>query len=180
MRKAIIFIFIYLFSAGSIWGQDIPHLKKNENNITQLIVNGKPYIMLAGELMNSSASTLESMAPKWKQLKALNLNTVLATIAWEQIEPEEGQYDFSIVEGLIKEARRHDLKLVFLWFGSWKNGSSGYAPHWVMRNTGRFPRMENDKGENRPFLSNFSENLIKADSKVFGALMNFIKNILCL
>ncbi|GAB6120370.1 hypothetical protein JCM30204_15190 [Dysgonomonas termitidis] len=131
--------------------------------------------MLAGELMNSSASTLESMAPKWKQLKALNLNTVLATIAWEQIEPEEGQYDFSIVEGLIKEARRHDLKLVFLWFGSWKNGSSGYAPHWMMRDTRRFPRMENDKGENRPFLSNFSENLIKADSKVFGALMNFIK-----
>ncbi|EGK03122.1 DUF5597 domain-containing protein [Dysgonomonas gadei] len=177
MRKAIIFIFIYLFSAGLIWGQDIPHLKRNENNIAQLIVNGRPYIMLAGELMNSSASTLESMAPKWNQLKALNLNTVLATIAWEQIEPEEGQYDFSIVEGLIKEARRHDLKLVFLWFGSWKNGSSGYAPHWVMRNTGRFPRMENDKGENRPFLSNFSENLIKADSKVFGALMNFIKQI---
>lgn len=164
-------------AVGLLSAREIPQLKRNENNIAQLIVNGRPYIMLAGELMNSSASTLESMAPKWEQLKALNLNTVLATVAWEQVEPEEGHYDFSIVEGLIKEARRNDLKLVFLWFGSWKNGSSGYAPHWIMRDTGRFPRMKNAEGENRPFLANFSENLVKADAKAFGNLMSFIKEI---
>lgn len=157
--------------------QNIPHIKRNDKGVVQLIVNDKPYLMLAGELMNSSASTLESMAPKWERLKNLNLNTVLATIAWEQVEPEEGQYDFSIVEGLIKEARRHDLKLVFLWFGSWKNGSSGYAPHWVMRDTKRFPRMKNEKGENRPYLSNFSENLLNADAKIFSKLMEYIKEI---
>lgn len=177
MQKAITSILLFIFSAGFVYGQQIPHLKRNKNNIVQLIVNDKPYIMLAGELMNSSASTLESMAPKWERLKALNLNTVLATVAWEQIEPEEGQYDFSVVEGLIEEARKDDLKLVFLWFGSWKNGSSGYAPHWVMRDTKRFPRMKTDKGENRPFLANYSENLAKADTKAFGALMNFIKQI---
>jgi hypothetical protein len=93
------------------------------------------------------------------------------------LEPEEGKYDFAVIDGLIQDARKHDLKLVFLWFGSWKNGSSGYAPHWVMRDTKRFPRMKNEKGENRPYLSNFTEELIKVESKAFSALMNRIKEI---
>lgn len=177
MKKTIFLITSLFLLINLLSAQEIPHLKRNDKGIAQLIVNDKPYLMLAGELMNSSSTTLESMAPKWKRLKALNLNTVLAAISWEQIEPEEGEYDFSIVDGLIREARKHDLKLVFLWFGSWKNCSSGYAPHWVMSDTKRFPRMKNDKGENRPFLSNFSENLVNADSKVFGALMEYINEI---
>jgi hypothetical protein len=40
--------------------------------------------MLAGELMNFSASPLENMAPKWEKLKSLHLNTVLLTATWEQ------------------------------------------------------------------------------------------------
>jgi len=170
-------LFIFLLTAGILTAQNIPYLKRNDKGIVQLIVNNRPYIMLAGELMNSSASTLESMAPKWERLKALNLNTLLATVSWEQIEPEEGQYDFTVVGGLINEARKHNLKLVFLWFGSWKNGSSGYAPHWIMRDTKRFPRMKNKNGENRPYLSHFSENLIHADAKAFAELMNYIEEI---
>jgi Beta-galactosidase len=168
---------LLLTLAFSVIAQDIPKLKKNKNEVTQMIVNGKPYVMLAGELMNSSASTLESMAPKWERLKNLNLNTVLLTATWEQVEPEEGTYDLSVVDGLIKEARKHDLKLVFLWFGSWKNGSSGYAPYWVMKDTKRFPRMKNDKGENRPYLSHFSQNLLDAETKAFTAFMSHIKEI---
>ena len=174
--KYIFFLTVFFFSFN-LAAKDIPNLKKNKHGVTQLIVDDNPYVMLAGELMNSSASTLESMAPKWAQLKRLNLNTVLLTATWEQLEPEEGKYDFEVIEGLIKEARKYELKLVFLWFGSWKNGSSGYAPYWVMKDTKRFPRMKNEKGENRPYLSNFNQDLIKAESKAFCALMNRLKEI---
>jgi hypothetical protein len=164
-----------LLIATNLTANNLPKLIKNKQNVSQLIVNGEPYVMLAGELMNSSASTVENMVPKWERLKKLNLNTVLLTASWEQIEPEEGEYDFSVVSGLIDAAREHNLKLVFLWFGSWKNGSSGYAPHWVMRDTKRFPRMQNKNGENRPYLSNFTQVLLDAETKAFSAFMSYIK-----
>ena len=155
----------------------VPQLKRNQHGALQLIVNDKPYIMLAGELLNSSSSTAINMEPRWKRLKDLNLNTVLMSVTWEMIEPEEGEFDFAIVESLIKEARKHDLKIVFLWFGSWKNGSSGYAPHWVIRDTARFPRMRNREGHIRDVLSFFSEEVLKADMRAYTELMRFIKKI---
>ena len=178
MKRRLYVIFLCLLAINFyLPAVEIPKLVKNKAGVTQLILDGTPYVMLAGELMNSSASTIENMAPKWERLKKLNLNTVLLTVTWEQLEPEEGQYDFAVVDGLIKAAREHDLKLVFLWFGSWKNGSSGYAPHWVMRDTKRFPRMKNKNGENRPYLSNFTQALADVETKTFRVLMSHIKDI---
>src|SRR5690348_750790 len=103
----------------------MPHLKR-QGSATQLIVGGSPFLVLAGELHNSSSSSLEYMQPIWQRMLDLNFNAVLAPVSWELIEPQEGQYDFTLVDGLIHEARGHDLRLIFLWFGSWKNGMSSY------------------------------------------------------
>ena len=99
-------------------------LVKNEHGSWQLIVNGKPFIMLAGELHNSSASTTEYLNSLWTPLKTLNLNTVLAPIAWEQFEPQEGIFDYTLINNMIDGARKNGFKLSILWFGSWKNGES--------------------------------------------------------
>jgi len=42
----------------------------------QLFVDDKPFIMLSGELHNSSPSSVEYMRPIWDKLAALHLNTV--------------------------------------------------------------------------------------------------------
>lgn len=84
----------------------------------QLIVDEKPFIVLGGEVHNSSSSSLAYMEPIWPRLVYLNLNTVLLPISWELIEPEEGKFDFTLVNGLIEGARRHNLKVIFLWFGT--------------------------------------------------------------
>ena len=99
----------------------IPHLAK-QGTATQLIVDGKPFLVLGAELNNSSASSLEYMRPLWPKIAATNLNTVLATVSWELMEPEEGRFDFSLVDGMIQDARRQNLRLIVIWFGSWKNG----------------------------------------------------------
>src|SRR5208283_3745914 len=97
---------------------DIPHLRK-QGTATQLIVDGKPYLALAGELSNSSATSLDYMDRVWPRLVAqTRLNTVLPGVSWNQIEPMEGKFDFSILDGVIKGARKHNLRLVLLWFGS--------------------------------------------------------------
>ena len=114
-----------------------PHLEKR-NHATQLIVDGQPYLMLSGELNNSSSSSLEFMEPMWQRLAAAGLNTVVTPLSWELIEPSEGTYDFALVDGLLKQARAQHLHIVFLWLASWKNGMSSYPPLWVKQDTVRF------------------------------------------
>ena len=156
--------------------ESLPRLVKS-GQATQLIVDDKPFLMIAGELHNSSASTLEYLEPILPRLKAMNLNTVLATVAWEQFEPEEGKYDYTLIDGLIQEARANDLKLVILWFASWKNGQSSYAPMWVKKDTNRFWRVHTKGGRNLETLSPFCDETRDADAKAFAELMKRIRTI---
>ena len=119
----------------------------------QLIVDGKPFLCIAGELCNSSASSEAYMKPIWPRLVATHLNTVLATVCWELIEPEEGRFDFTSVDNLLKDARDNNMRLVLLWFGSWKNGKSTYQPLWIKSNQGRFPLIQNQEGHSLPTLT---------------------------
>ena len=157
-------------------GSDLPYLRK-QGTATQLIVDGEPFLILGGELGNSSFTSLEYMEPIWPKLKAMNLNTVLAPVYWELIEPIEGKFDFELYDKLIEKARDNNLKLVLLWFGSWKNSMSSHAPSWVKKDQERFPRVKDDKGKSHEILTPFSENNLNADLKAFQALMKHIKEI---
>lgn len=153
----------------------IPSLQKKGNK-TQLIVNDKPFIIRGGELGNSSATSMESMEPIWSKLTDMNLNTILTPIYWELIEKEEDKFDFSLVDDLILKARKENLKLVFLWFGSWKNSMSSHAPAWVKLNQKKYPRIKDDKNKSHEILTPFSENNLKADLNAFQKLMAHIKD----
>ena len=153
-----------------------PHLRQ-QGTATQLMVDGKPFLALSGELGNNTATSMENMQPIWSRLLAGNLNSVLAAVSWAQIEPEEGKYEFGLVEHLIYEARRNDLKLVFLWFGSWKNGLSSYAPYWVKKDYKRFPRIRIGGGKTLELLSTFPTATRDADARAYRALMRRIKEV---
>jgi beta-galactosidase GanA len=142
-----------------------------------LIVDGKPFIIRGGELGNSTFTSMENMVPVWPKLKALNVNTVLAPVYWELIELVEDEFDFELYDELINEARKHDLKLILLWFASWKNSMSSHAPAWIKTNQNKYPRVKDDKGVSQEILTPFSENNLKADMKAFKALMQHIKEI---
>jgi beta-galactosidase GanA len=152
----------------------IPHIIRRQNT-SQLIVKEKPFTILGGELHNSSSSSLEYMEPIWEKLIYLNCNTVIATVSWELFEPKEGQYDYYLIDGLIEKAREHNLHLVIIWFATWKNAISTYAPSWVKTDLERFPRMKNSSGQNTLTLSCFSKETCMADAKAFSALMSHIR-----
>jgi len=154
----------------------IPHLER-QGAATQLIVDGKPFLILGGELRNSSSSSLAYIKPVWPRLTAMHLNTVLTPVSWELIEPEEGKFDFAVVDGLIREARQNNLRLVLLWFGSWKNTYSSYAPAWVKRDVERFPRVQTSDGRDTERLSPFSAVNRDADARAFAALMRHLREM---
>ncbi|MGH8168470.1 MAG: DUF5597 domain-containing protein, partial [Woeseiaceae bacterium] len=155
---------------------EIPHVQKH-GTATRLIVGGKPFLILGGELGNSTASSLEYLEPHWKKLAAMHLNTVLAPVSWELIEPDEGRFDFSLVDGLVRDARASGLRLVLLWFGSYKNSMSSYVPAWVKRRQDRFPRAESADGVSQEILSAFSENNWMVDAAAFEALLAHLRDI---
>lgn len=154
----------------------LPYLKET-NGIKQLIVDGSPYIIIGGELMNSSASSIEYMEPVWPHLTSMNVNTVLLPITWQQLEPVEGDFDYTLVDSHIENARKNDLRIIFLWFGSWKNGMSHYTPDWVKTDLNRFPRMQFENGKITPVISNINEECLKADKKAYLMLMKRIAQI---
>ncbi|MBP3356584.1 MAG: DUF5597 domain-containing protein [Rikenellaceae bacterium] len=155
---------------------EIPHLEKR-GETTQLIVHGKPHLVLGGELRNSTSSHKDYLLPKLEIARQGGLNTVLAVITWEQIEPQEGVFDFTTVDDLVQGARENDLKLVILWFGSWKNGITSYVPQWVKNDQKRFPLIETKEGHRLPILSTVVEQNWKADAKAYAAMMRHLKEI---
>jgi beta-galactosidase GanA len=174
--KGLMFIVVFtmLISGCQQKSYRIPHLK-NQGETMQLIVDEKPFLVLGGELGNSSFTSLEYMEPIWPKLNKMNLNTVLAPVYWELIEPVEGEFDFKLLDQLIGQARNHDLRLVLLWFASWKNSMSSHAPSWVKKNQERFPRIKDNKGNSHEILTPFSDNNLHADLKAFQALMKHIR-----
>src|ERR1041385_5491410 len=151
-----------------------PYLRK-QGTATQLIIDDKPFLILAGELGNSSSSNVEYMLPIWPKLAALNLNTVLIPVYWELLEPAEGKFDFSLIDGLIQDARKYNLRLVPLWFASWKNSMSSYAPSWVKTNQKRFPRSQERTGNGMEILSPFSKDNVETDARAFAAFMRHLR-----
>ena len=154
----------------------IPHLDK-KGNATQFIVDGKPFIALCGELTNNAATSLNYLKPIWPALTKSNLNSVIAGVSWAMVEPLEGKFNFEIVDSVITDARKNNLKLIFIWFASWKNGMSSYIPDWVKKDYKRFPRIEINENEPIELLTPLSEENGNADARAFGALMKYIKEV---
>lgn len=185
MRKSLLLascaISVALASCGSAPKEvqtlaPAPHLEKR-GNVTQLIVKGEPFLAFACELGNSSSSSDAYMSKYWDGLQESGLNTVLAVVSWEQVEPVKGQFDFTVVDNLIRDARAHDLKLAILWFGSWKNGMSSYHPTWVKKDQQKYPLARTKAGKQLPILSTLGTNTRDDDAKAYAAMMQHIKEI---
>jgi hypothetical protein len=154
---------------------EAPRIEQKDGRFA-LMVDGRPYLILGGQIHNSSAWPSE-LPQVWESMAALHANTMAAPVYWEQLEPQQGRFDFTIVDQIVEGARAHNLRLALLWFGTWKNGNMHYVPAWVKGDTKRFPRIIRPDGEPIDVLSPNSRNNLEADKAAFVALMRHLKQI---
>jgi hypothetical protein len=139
-----------------------------------LLVDGKPFFMLGGQAHNSSG--WPGMLPKvWSAIEAMHANTLEVPIYWEQIEAQQGKFDFSLVDTLLKQGREHNVHLVLLWFATWKNGSSHYMPEWMKREPSKYPNITGKNGQPVDSPSPHTQAAMEADAKAFAAVMGYLK-----
>ena len=151
----------------------IPRIIEKNGRHT-LLVDGKPYFMLGGQAHNSSG--WPGMLPQvWDAVKAMHLNTVEIPIYWEQIEPQPGKFDFSVVNTLLSQARAHNVRLVLLWFGTWKNGSNHYTPAWMKRDAAKYPNITGKNGQPVDSPSPHYPAMMDLDIRAFSTVMRHLK-----
>ncbi|HEY8878496.1 MAG TPA: DUF5597 domain-containing protein [Roseateles sp.] len=164
-----------LLAAQAALAAEAPRLVTRDGRHA-LLVDGKPFLILGAQAHNSS-NYPGALQPVWDAARDLKANTVLMPVAWEQVEPEEGRFDFGFVDTLVAEARKEGKRLVILWFATWKNTSAQYTPEWVKLAPRRFPAMLDKEGKPSYCLTPFGDETLKADRRAFVALMGHLKNI---
>lgn len=173
-------ICVPLLIAGSLFAplpshaRELPTIQRSPDQ-QRLVVDGKPYLILGGELGNSSSGTAAQADTVLPRLAKLHVNTALIPVTWQQIEPTEGKFNFDVLDHWIDVARQQHLHLVLLWFGSWKNAFSNDAPIWVRQDTRRFPRAISADGTELEILSTLGTETLKLDRAAFSTLMNHVR-----
>lgn len=153
---------------------DLPRLESRGGRHA-LVVDGAPYLMLAAQANNSS--NYPAMLDRvWPTLDRINANTLEMPIAWQQVEPVEGRFDFSFLQALLDGARAHRKRVVLLWFGTLKNTGYSYTPDWVKLDPGRFPRMKTRAGEDHDVLSAHGDQTRAADTRAFVKVMEYLRD----
>ena len=176
LLRTIAALSFFLFAADvSVFATEAPKLIQKDGRYT-FLVDGRPYLILGGQIHNSSGWPSE-LPQVWQSMSALHANTVEAPVYWEQLEPQPGKFDFSNVDAIVDGARAHNLHVVILWFGTWKNGNMHYVPAWVKEDATRFPRIIRADGEPIDVLSPLSRNTLEADKAAFTALTHHLNQI---
>lgn len=161
--------------AATLHAEELPRLERKGTQYT-MVVDGQPFFVLGAQVGNSSGAP-EKLATLWPQAEQMHLNTLEVPIYWEQLEPAEGKFDDTAIDAVVRQARDHHMRLVLLWFGSWKNGKSHYIPEWVKTDQARFPRMTTRTGQPIDVLSPNSLANRDADTAAFVHLMHRLKQI---
>jgi Domain of unknown function (DUF5597)/Glycosyl hydrolases family 35 len=154
----------------------IASIEKKDSSF-RLLVDGSPYLMLSGQVHNSSTSNADDLGKALDVLVGWHANTAEVPIYWEAIEPKPGQFDFRSVDLAIQAARKRELHLVLLWFGTWKNGESHYTPEWVKRDKQKYARVQGPRGEETEIISPLCRAAMEADARAFAALLQHLKSI---
>jgi beta-galactosidase GanA len=172
------------FSCAIIWFSSFSRAQTTQSSLPRIVhqdgryalfVDDSPFLVLGAQINNSSA--WPAMLPKvWPAMEYLHANTVEMPVYWEQLEPQKGRFDYSVVDTLLSQARDHKMRLILLWFGTWKNGSAHYMPLWMKRDPQLYPNLIGHDGRPVDSPSPHAQASLEADIQAFTAFMQHLKD----
>ena len=155
----------------------LPRLVQKDGRFA-LLVDDAPFLILAVEDQDIGLeSTWPGRAKEWSAMDFLNANTVEVPIYWDEFEPQPGQFNYTSIDRLLAEARQHNVRLIPLWFATWKNGSQHYMPEWMLQAPDRYFHAVNRNGEAVDSPSPLATVSLEADKRAFAAFMRHLKEV---
>ncbi len=155
----------------------IPRIVQKDGRFA-LFVDNAPFLILSIEDQDLGLESTWPPQPKdWANMEYLHANTVEVPIYWDQIEEQPGKFDFLSIDTLLTAAREHHMRLILLWFATWKNGSQHYMPDWMLSDPARYFHAVNREGEAVDSPSPFAQASLDEDKKAFAAVMEHLKEV---
>ena len=178
---ALLTVLAIALVAGQLCAQatesPIPRIVQKDGRFA-LFVDNAPFLILSVEDQDLGLESSWPPHPKdWADMEYLHANTVEVPIYWDQIEDQPGQFDFSSIDRLLAAAREHKVRLILLWFATWKNGSQHYMPEWMLSDPARYFHAVNREGEEVDSPSPFATASLEADKRAFSAVMQHLKEV---
>lgn len=155
-------------------GVELPRLERDEHGF-HLLVDGRPFLILGLQWGCDSCFSVEEMTPLFAEAARMGANTAALPIYWREVEPQPGVYDFSMLDERLRGARAAGLRIILLWFATWKNASPFYAPADIRADDSRFPRARDSLG--RPVISHCpsGENTLRRDGDALVAVLDHLR-----
>jgi len=164
------------FAAATLQAQvhPVPRIVE-KNGRFALFVDDAPFLIMGIEDL-----TMGDWPPRpaiWPALEYMHVNTVEIAVYWQDFEPQPGKYDYAVIDRLLEAARQHNVRLVPLWFGSYKNGHPHYMPDWMKLDPVRYPHALDKKGQAVDSPSPFATASLDLDKRAFSALLAHLKEV---
>ena len=165
----------------------VSELRTTEGGKIYLQVDGKPFPLIGAQirldaLLNCDGKSLSAVESYFQKAAELGVNCVQVPISWKMVEPQQNEYDWSIVDAVLAYCNEYGLKMELLWFSTNMIGDAFtyLLPQYILSEPSVRLRCDNDGAFHSYYgyihaLRLDADWLLDHETRVVTALFNHIR-----
>ncbi|HEX6478290.1 MAG TPA: DUF5597 domain-containing protein [Ktedonobacteraceae bacterium] len=143
----------------------------------RLLVDDSPFLILGLQWGCDSCLSKEEMNPLFPHAAAMGANTAVLPLYWQEVEPLPDQYDFRMIDERIRQAQANHLRIILLWFATWKNACAFYAPDYIRNDPDTYPMALDRHGQRTVSPCPSGETTWQRDRNALVAVMQHLREV---